>query len=82
MLSETTSVVKTQPLTAPTMKKYVKPYSMKTIMFIMVKPMDRCITSLVVSTYFTYLASDNSSANASKQGLRQADRNWDLVCTE
>ena len=67
---------------APTTRKHVKPYSMKIIMFIIVKAMGRCITSLVVSRYFTYLASENSSVNSSKQGFRQADRNWDLVCTE
>ena len=53
----------------------MKPYSMKIIMFLIVKGMGRCITSLVVSTFFTYLALENSSIKASKQGLRQADRN-------
>ena len=58
---------------APTTRKHVKPYSMKIIMFVIVKAMGRCITSLVVSTYFTYLTSDNSSVNASKQGFRQGE---------
>ena len=36
-----------------------------------VKAMGRCITCLVVSAYFTYLESENSSVIASKQGFRQ-----------
>ena len=49
----------------------MKSFSIKLIMFINVKAMGRCITCLVVSTYFTYLASEDSSVIASKQGFRQ-----------
>ena len=51
----------------------MKPFSIKRIIFIVVQAMGRCIQYyiLVVVTYFTYLASENSSVIASKQGFRE-----------
>ena len=54
-------------------RENMKPFSMKRIIFIVVQAMGRCIQYyiLVVITYFTYLASENSSVTASKQGFRE-----------
>ena len=49
----------------------MKPFIIKIMMFIIVKIMGRCITYLVVCMHFTFLASENSSVIASKQGFRQ-----------
>ena len=49
----------------------MKPFSIKIIVFIIVKAMGRFITYLVVYAQFTYLASENSSVIASKQGFMQ-----------
>ena len=50
-----------------------KPFSIKRIIFIVVQAMGGCIQYyiLVVITYFTYLASENSSVIASKQGFME-----------
>ena len=51
----------------------MKPFSIKRITFIVIQAMGRCIqyNILVVITYFTYLAPENSSVIASKQGFRE-----------
>ena len=49
----------------------MEPFSIKIIMFMIVKAMGRCIIYLDVSKYFTYLASENSSVIAGKEGFRQ-----------
>ena len=64
-------------------RENMKPFSIKRIIFIVVETMGRCIQYyiLVVITYFTHLASENSLVIASKQGFREVTET-DPVCTE
>ena len=54
-------------------RENMKPFSIKRIIFIVVQATGRCTqyNTLVVITYFTYLAPVNSSVIANKQGFRE-----------